>query len=367
MSTLRLSPADWHHRTHLALEWVLRSIDACDGQGSAHSWSPLLGWSRAYPETTGYLLETLLDYLPTLPDPLHEQVYSRTRSSAEWLLRIQHADGAYAGLLAGHSKPSVFNTAQILFGLTRCHETQLLDIQTLAALRRATEWLLATQETDGSWQAAAYVEGFEPTYYTRVVWGILRANSVLQNPKTHARMQHTLRRYAQRIGPDGWLHEAGFWANKPAFSHTIAYALEGLLESAVLLHDADTLRQALRSADFFLQKIKTDGTVAGRYAHDGSNDLSFRCLTGLCQMSLVYRRAGQLTGQTRYTLAADDLLAQALEHQVIQPAFWQRPARGALAGSSPLWGAYLPFRYPNWAVKFLLDALWSIKPQQPIF
>jgi len=31
--------------------------------------------------------------------------------------------------------------------------------------------------------------------------------------------------------------------------------------------------------------------------------------------------------------------------------------RGAIAGSYPLWGRYLRWRYPNWAAKFFLDAL----------
>jgi hypothetical protein len=30
---------------------------------------------------------------------------------------------------------------------------------------------------------------------------------------------------------------------------------------------------------------------------------------------------------------------------------------GALAGSAPLWGDYMRFRYPNWAPKFFLDAM----------
>ena len=31
--------------------------------------------------------------------------------------------------------------------------------------------------------------------------------------------------------------------------------------------------------------------------------------------------------------------------------------RGAIAGSSPLWGSYQKFAFPNWATKFLLDSL----------
>jgi hypothetical protein len=31
--------------------------------------------------------------------------------------------------------------------------------------------------------------------------------------------------------------------------------------------------------------------------------------------------------------------------------------RGGLSGSHPIWGRYLRWRYPNWSVKFFLDAL----------
>ena len=32
-------------------------------------------------------------------------------------------------------------------------------------------------------------------------------------------------------------------------------------------------------------------------------------------------------------------------------------ARGGIAGSSPIWGDYSRFEYPNWAAKFFADAL----------
>ena len=31
--------------------------------------------------------------------------------------------------------------------------------------------------------------------------------------------------------------------------------------------------------------------------------------------------------------------------------------RGAIKGSHPIWGGYLFGTYPNWAVKFFMDAL----------
>ncbi len=31
--------------------------------------------------------------------------------------------------------------------------------------------------------------------------------------------------------------------------------------------------------------------------------------------------------------------------------------RGGIKGSHPIWGAYEPYEYPSWAVKFFSDAL----------
>ena len=34
-----------------------------------------------------------------------------------------------------------------------------------------------------------------------------------------------------------------------------------------------------------------------------------------------------------------------------------RNVRGAVAGSYPIWGGYIRFGFPNWAAKFLADAI----------
>ncbi|HVG43827.1 MAG TPA: hypothetical protein VM890_03825, partial [Longimicrobium sp.] len=40
--------------------WMVRSV-AAGGGGSCAHFAPLTGWSRPYPETTGYLIPTLLE------------------------------------------------------------------------------------------------------------------------------------------------------------------------------------------------------------------------------------------------------------------------------------------------------------------
>ena len=115
-----LSLSDWEYRTNAALTWLRRSIEVTGGQGSSHSWSPLFGWQKAYPETTGYLIETLLDYAELKQD---DSLRELSLQCANWLVSTQLPSGAFPGLLAGSKEPSVFNTAMILFGLARVNPT----------------------------------------------------------------------------------------------------------------------------------------------------------------------------------------------------------------------------------------------------
>ena len=38
-----------------------------------------------------------------------------------------------------------------------------------------------------------------------------------------------------------------------------------------------------------------------------------------------------------------------------------RPRRGAIAGSFPIWGRYVPLKYPSWATKYFLDQILGIR------
>ena len=47
----------------------------------------------------------------------------------------------------------------------------------------------------------------------------------------------------------------------------------------------------------------------------------------------------------------------AAAHRLLEEAGDREPTRGGIKGSHPIWGGYDPFRYPNWAAKFFVDAL----------
>jgi hypothetical protein len=338
--------------SNAALQWLERSLEVTNFEGSAHSYSPLFGWKNAYPETTGYLIETMWDQKNDVWD-------NHARRCTDWLLTQQLPSGAFPGLTVGHNQPSVFNTTQILFGLARSYREIHPDEKPddpwnlrnccAHAASAAVQWLLEILDTDGAWRQAAYVPGFVPTYYTRAVWGVLQVSGFPGMPEIREPIQRALEFYAQRLLPDGTLLEAGFHPGKPAFSHTIAYALEGFWECACFLKD-ENLKQLVETALLrMFETSKKHGKLAGRYTQDWQGDYSFSCPTGQVQFSSLLQRMGEPWRDFGLQLLADTLPHQNMGNN--------QNSYGALPGSVPFWGQYMRFRYPNWGVKFLLDAL----------
>ncbi len=324
-----------------ALSWLRRSIEATGGCGSAHSYSPLLGWAKAYPETTGYLIPTLLRYADLLHD---ESLYALALQCRNWLLGIQLPSGAWAGGLAGETRPSVFNTAMILRGIPPVEK----------GAGDAVAWLLAGLSPDGAWRKDAYVPGFVPCYYTYAVWSVLEAGAARNHLGLQEKMRAALHFYAGRFQPDGTVLDWGLKPCRWAFTHTIGYTLQGFLESARLLGEQDILEKTIHAAEGLLTECRRTGHAAGGYGANWQGDYSFTCPVGNAQLSIFFHRLWQTTGEEKFQQAGGDFLTEALRFQ----NFGKNPnTYGGLPGSAPFWGPYLRWRYPNWGAKFLLDAL----------
>lgn len=342
----KFNAKNWQYQTDAALQWVGKSIDATGGKGSAHSFHPIFGWAKAYPETTGYLIETLLAYAPLKP---HFPLQNWAESCANWLLTVQLSSGAFPGLLAGNTRPSVFNTSQILFGLTDHFP------QTQTARNRAIDWLLDGLDETGLWQKDAFVPGFVPTYYTRGIWAILQTKYGAQSVDIKEIMRKSLQVYAQRFLSNGAVEDAGFRRGESAFTHTLAYTLEGFWASAQTLDEPRILEQCIHSMQQLLAtREQAGGRTAGRYDTRWQGDYTFLCVTGNCQLSILCHKMADATGEPTFRTAAHSFLSEIMPAQRLRG---NKNRWGALPGSTPFWGAYLPFRYPNWAAKFFLDAM----------
>jgi hypothetical protein len=351
MMTRSPSLPNAQHHANAALAWLQRSLEVTHRQGCAHSYTPLLGWKGAYPETTGYIIETFFDYAHLLK---RDDLYKDALSCTDWLCTVQLSSGAFPGLLVGNDKPSIFNTGQILFGLARTVQENPEHDKARIAMERAVHWLESVLEPDGSWRQGAYVAGFTPSYYTRAIMGVVYANQVLQDKSVNDNMNRALDFYATRFTPQHTIKDWGFWSGKPAFTHTIAYTLEGFWESARLLKREDILEKTKHVTQKMIGVRNANGKTAGSYDDTLKGNYSFICLTGNAQLSLTCSRIAEYTQDSSFKEAAADFLSEVLKHHYLKE---NKDLYGALAGSAPLWGDYMRFRYPNWAPKFFLDAL----------
>ena len=72
-------------------------------------------------------------------------------------------------------------------------------------------------------------------------------------------------------------------------------------------------------------------------------------------MALCWLRLHQITGEEPWREAARKAIDFVKRTQRLEAS--DAVVRGAIPGSSPIWGAYSRFEFPNWAAKFFADAL----------
>lgn len=346
---LRTEPRPTPEHVRAGVRWLYRSQDVTGVGGSASNYNLVLGWGGAYPETSGYIVPTLFDYASWWGDG---EAYRRAQRMAEWLLETQLPDGGFpAGDDPATTVPSVFNTGQILLGLTRAAEETRDDRYRRAAVR-ASRWLRDVQHENGSWNRFDYRDTAH-TYASRIAWALLRVDELTNGSAFRETAVDNLSWVLDNQRENGWFDHAGFGEDEDPYLHTIAYTIRGLLEGGCLLDEPRFVDAARHSADVLLDLQERDGILTGQFdaTFDGS---SFYCLTGNAQMAIIWYRLFEHTGNPRYRRAADETIRfLKTHHRLDGPA----PVRGGLKGSSPIWGRYMYLRYPNWATKFLLDAL----------
>ena len=131
--------------------------------------------------------------------------------------------------------------------------------------------------------------------------------------------------------------------------------LRGLLESGVLLTDQRYITAAQRCADAAAAHVAADGFLPGQITIDGKSDASYCCLTGNCQFSIVWAKLFDRTANEQYRDTAIRAMDYVMRRQDIHTD--DLNVRGAIKGSFPIWGRYAPMSFPNWPVKFFIDAL----------
>jgi glycosyltransferase involved in cell wall biosynthesis len=327
-----------------ACEWLIHAQEPSGGY--RHSYHLLYGWQPAYPETTGYIIPTLLQARARLGD---DRLGQSAKKAFQWLQSIQAADGSFPDL---QGKPQVFDTGQILIGLNYIAEHHPDWPSVEDSQRRAAGWLMKGQESDGSFIHFAY--NHRPhTYYSRVGAAMIKAGILLKDDNIReAGLRHIDWVLAQQ-DPVGFFGFSSFDDNPP-FLHTLVYILEGLLDAHALTGRQDMLDAVIYNAGHLLNSKSESDILRSQYYDDFTIANPHICTTGLAQWAGVCFRLSTLLNNLHYRKEGERSLRHVVTHQVISR---DANINGGLTGSLPVTGNYLRMAFPNWGMKFFIDAL----------
>jgi len=333
---------------HSTLDWLIRAHDATQQQGVSYGFSLRGGWLPAYRETTGYILTTFFRAARQFERP---ELAQRALQMADWLVSVQNADGSFSNPKYGH-EGIVFDTGQDLFGLVAALE-HTRDPRYMAAALKAGEWLVRVADASGVWTQFEHMNT-PHVYNTRTAWALLRLHQIAPRDEWLRVAQANLDWATSHQHASGFFESNAFQVGDAPFTHNISYAICGLQESAWLLNAPGYAASARRCSDAALALMQADGFIPGQITPAGQPAARYSCLTGQCQLAIVWAKQYNLTGLATYREAAQRSLRYVMGRQRIHDA--HLGIRGGIAGSFPVYGRYAPLSYPNWAAKFFLDA-----------
>lgn len=335
-----------------AIGWLERSIDACNGRGSSKGYAFLRGWLPAYPETSGYIVPTLL----TIARMGRGEAYRRKAGEiVDWLCSLQRPDGGFLAREIGASTaPDVFDSGMILLGfnamLFEAHQNAIAR-----AARKTADFLVSALDREGCF-ARHLSHDIVHTYNVRSAWALVAygtlAGEQLFIDAGRANAEWTL---AQRNAA-GFFEKNAFKPRANANLHGIAYVMQGLVEIGALVREQRYWESVLPATRALMAAMREQGWIAAELGPQWQFLSSYVCLTGYAQLALVCFRLFDLTGELEFRTAGEQLISSVADRQQLSRDH-RSAVHGAIPGSFPIYGRYAPLQYPNWATKFFIDAL----------
>lgn len=295
---------DYRTAAEKAIAWIVSHETAEHGiaYGSTRT--------EPYPEVTGYIVPTLLQYG-------HCELAERC---IEWLITIQQDDGGFCG--ARGSRKYVFDTAQILRGLNAAYRNDIRKEQVKYALQKACAYLYSRMQEEGR---GGYIPEYRPeenipeTILLYTLAPFREAAGHLQCHEYEQAIQNCME----------------YYLNHPRFcdvkdlTHFVAYQTEAMIE----LSRTECIKSVL---NYYGNIFHEQGMIP---AHEGDE---WACMPGAAQFAKCW-----------YLL--DD--AETAE-QVIEWLENYQTETGGFLGSVGIGATYFPAEELSWAVKYYLDANW---------
>lgn len=346
-----------------AIGWLKRAQDSSDAGGVAWGYrarrpvrtSSPLGWLAPYPETTGYIIPTMLRFGTLTGD---EDCLNRARRMTAWELAIQLPDGGIQGGIIGATPiaSSTFVTGQVLFGFSAAYKYFGEEPIRTGAIRGA-EFLLSCLDDSGRFVKghSHFCESGAKAYEVRTGLALAEAGEVLDDPRFQTAASR-MADYALSVQQsNGWFAENDLDYHDRPLTHTIGYTLEGLHGLGTRLSRPDCMEAVQRTLKRIIPLIRPNGFLAGRWRNDWTAAVDWCCLTGSAQIAGVFLRMYGQTKTPEYLEAAEKLLGFICFTQDLRPGI--PGIDGGIRGSYPFGGDYGQWCVLNWAAKFFCDSV----------
>jgi len=334
------------------VRWLLYSQSQMKDSGFG-SFHLNVGWSSSYPETTGYIICTLLDYAREF---YNFEIEKKALQAADWLLSIQKPSGGWQGECVNDNRPEVvFNTGQVMRGLIAAYKVSDQK-KYLDASVKAGDWLCSIQHEYGYWKENAFMNA-ERVYDSYVDVALMLTSHFAEVDKyRNAAIRNLSWIIEHKIEENGWFNDCDntLKHNDRPIIHTIAYTIDGIWSCGVILGDESIRSVAQKSADKLLAVFEKQGYLNGRFNKNWQGSETI-ITTGCAQMAVIWAKIFLHTHDEKYRKAVIRMNDFLIRVQQLN----NKPTntRGALPGSFPLWGRYEPFAFPNWAAKYFADSL----------
>ncbi|MBI2270823.1 MAG: glycoside hydrolase family 127 protein [Bacteroidetes bacterium] len=344
-----------------SINWIITAQKHSGSKGISLAYSMKLGWLPAYPETTGYIINTFIEYYKFTNN---EYYLNKAIELGNWEMDIQLPSGGTRVQHPDNTQADIFDTGMVLLGLTDLYK-ETKDKTYYDAACKAGDWLTDVQDNDGKWSTYSY-KMIPHTYHSKVAWALFKLYNISGDEKYKIAAEKNLGWIFSIRYPNGWYDYMGFDLQEQPYSHTVAYILQGFWGAYVLMDNQNPLKAKLYSEivlfsdriidKYGLQNEKTDMNILpGTFTNTWEAGDEYVCLTGNTQFSIVWYELYMLTDNEKYYTAATNLLNVVKKTQKMDGP--DLPYKNAIAGSYPIWGNYHPNEYPNWAAKFFADAL----------
>ena len=337
------------------INWICKAQDfskSADG-GVARHYSLIDGWGSSYPETTGYIITTILHYYNITSET---DLRDRAGKMLDWLVRIQHPEGGFRGgtISEPSSGPVTFNTGQILMGL--CAGVRIFGEPYLESMLKAADWLSESQDPDGCWRKnpTPFAGPGEKSYETHVAWGLLEAEKIKSGKGYAESALKNIRWALKNAHSNGWVENCCLTDPAQPLTHTLGYYLRGIIEGYKFKKDEKILNSAVMTAKGLLSALKENGFLPGRLNREWQGTVEWSCLTGTVQVAHCWMELYRITGDTRFWEAAT--VANSFVRRTMKIDDQNPGIHGGIKGSFPIDGQYGTYQFLNWACKFFIDS-----------